>query len=161
MHKKTLLENIDKIHTTEMGVGRIQKNLGIDEEPVGYCISKLEKDNSKVTREGKNYYVEVDGCRITINSSSFTIITAHRSWNLPLNCLRIRVINIATHIMTIPTRHAWLTIFPDFRIYPPPWFCCLTPTRFRSGDICRTYDTSEFFGHTAKLSFLTRWISHY
>lgn len=77
MHKKTLLENIDKIHTTEMGVGRIQKNLGIDEEPVSYCISKLQKKDSAVSKEGKNYYVEVDNCRITINSSSFTIITAH------------------------------------------------------------------------------------
>lgn len=77
MHKKTLLENIDKIHTTEMGIGRIQKNLGIDEEPVGYCISKLKKEDSVVVKEGKNYYVEVEGCRITINSSSFTIITAH------------------------------------------------------------------------------------
>ena len=28
MHKKVLIENIDKIHTTEMGVGRIQKKLG-------------------------------------------------------------------------------------------------------------------------------------
>ena len=36
MHKETLLENIDRIHTTEMGVGRIQRNLGIDDEPVGY-----------------------------------------------------------------------------------------------------------------------------
>ena len=78
MHKKILLENIGKIHTTEMGVGRIQKNLEIDEEPVGYCISKLEKEDSVVTKEGKNYYVEVDGCKITINSSSFTIITAHK-----------------------------------------------------------------------------------
>lgn len=79
MHEKeTLLENVDKIHTTEMGVGRIQKNLGIDEEPVGYCISKLKQENSVVLKEGKNYYVEVDGCRITINSSSFTIITAHK-----------------------------------------------------------------------------------
>ena len=79
MHdKETLLENVDKIHTTEMGVGRIQKNLGIDEEPVGYCISKLKQENSVVLKEGKNYYVEVDGCRITINSSSFTIITAHK-----------------------------------------------------------------------------------
>ena len=78
MHKKTLLENVDKIHTTEMGIGRIQKNLGIDEEPVDYCISKLEKEDSKVTREGKNYYVDVDGCTITINSSSYTIITAHK-----------------------------------------------------------------------------------
>ena len=78
MHKEVLIENIDKIHTTEMGVGRIQKNLGITEEPVSYCISKLQKENSKVTKEGKNYYVEVDDCRITINSSSFTIITAHK-----------------------------------------------------------------------------------
>lgn len=78
MHKKVLLENVDKIHTTEMGVARIQKNLGISEEPVGYCISKLKQDNSIVTKEGKNYYVNVDDCIITINSSSFTIITAHK-----------------------------------------------------------------------------------
>ena len=55
MHKKTLLENVDKIHTTEMGIGRIQRNLGISEEPVGYCISKLKQDNSIVRKEGKNY----------------------------------------------------------------------------------------------------------
>ena len=78
MHNKVLLENIDKIHTTEMGIGRIQKNLGISDEPVSYCISKLKKEESVVIKEGKNYYVEVDGCRITINSSSFTIITAHK-----------------------------------------------------------------------------------
>ena len=71
MHKKTLLENVDKIHTTEMGVGRIQRNLGISEEP-------LKQDNSIVRKEGKNYYVDVDDCTITINSSSFTIITAHK-----------------------------------------------------------------------------------
>lgn len=78
MHKKILLENVDRIHTTEMGVGRIQRNLEISDEPVGYCISKLVKEDSIVTKEGKNYYVEVDGCKITINSSSFTIITAHK-----------------------------------------------------------------------------------
>lgn len=79
MHKRVLLENVDKIHTTEMGIGRIQKNLGISEEPVSYCISKLKQDNSAVKKEGKNYYVEVDDCIITINSSSFTIITAHKN----------------------------------------------------------------------------------
>lgn len=78
MHKKVLLENVEKIHTTEMGIGRIQKNLEISEEPVEYCISKLKKENSQVVKEGKNYYVEVDDCKITINSSSFTIITAHK-----------------------------------------------------------------------------------
>ena len=79
MHKKTLLENIEKIHTTEMGIGRIQKNLKIKEEPVGYCIAKLEQDTSTVRKEGKNYYVDADDCTITINSSSFTIITAHKT----------------------------------------------------------------------------------
>lgn len=79
MHKETLLENIDRIHTTEMGVGRIQRNLRISDEPVGYCIAKLKKEDSVVTKEGKNYYVEVDDCIITINSSSFTIITAHKT----------------------------------------------------------------------------------
>ncbi len=78
MHKETLIENIDRIHTTEMGVGRIQKNLGISSEPVSHCISKLKQDDSVVSKEGKNYYVEADDCIITINSSSFTIITAHK-----------------------------------------------------------------------------------
>ena len=79
MHKKVLLENIDKIHTTEMGIGRIQKNLEISDEPVNYCISKLKQENAIITKEGKNYYVDVDDCIITINSSSFTIITAHKN----------------------------------------------------------------------------------
>ena len=79
MHKKVLLENVERIHTTEMGIGRIQKNLGISDEPVNYCISKLKQDNSTVAKEGKNYYVDVADCIITINSSSFTIITAHKS----------------------------------------------------------------------------------
>ena len=78
MHKKVLLENIDRIHTTEMGVGRIQRNLEISEDPVSYCILKLKKEDSKVAKEGKNYYIDVDDCIITVNSSSFTIITAHK-----------------------------------------------------------------------------------
>ena len=78
MHKQVLIDNVDRIHTTEMGVGRIQRNLGIDSEPVSYCISKLQQDNSVVEKEGKNYYVDVDDCIITVNSSSFTIITAHK-----------------------------------------------------------------------------------
>ena len=78
MYRKILLENINKIHTTEMGVKRIQKNLEINEEPVKYCILKLKKNDSKVKKEGKNYYLYADDCIITINSNSFTIITAHK-----------------------------------------------------------------------------------
>lgn len=73
-----LLDNINKIHTTEMGVKRIQKNLGIDVEPVEYCVSKIKDKNALIERKGKNYYVTVDGCIITVNASSYTIITAHK-----------------------------------------------------------------------------------
>ena len=38
MHKEELLKNVDKIHTTEMGVGRIQKNLEISESVKFYRL---------------------------------------------------------------------------------------------------------------------------
>lgn len=38
MNKEILLSNIDKIHTTKMGVDRIKKNLKLDtDEVVEYC----------------------------------------------------------------------------------------------------------------------------
>ena len=61
-----------------MVINRIQSNLEIRSEPVSYCISKLKKENTKVTKKGKNYYIDVDDCIITVNSNSFTIITAHK-----------------------------------------------------------------------------------
>ena len=78
MYKKELLKNLDKIHTTKMRIKRIEKNLEIDEEPVNYCILKLKKEDSTVNKKGKNYYINADDCIITINSSSYTIITAHK-----------------------------------------------------------------------------------
>ncbi|MEE0490033.1 MAG: DUF3781 domain-containing protein [Methanosphaera stadtmanae] len=41
-----------------------------------YCKNKIVS-NAKITRKGKNYYTEVDNIIITVNASSFTIITAH------------------------------------------------------------------------------------
>lgn len=36
--KQILLDNIDKIHTTEMGIDRIKKNLKLDtDDVVKYC----------------------------------------------------------------------------------------------------------------------------
>lgn len=79
MHDKdTLIENIDKVHTTEMGIGRISKNLGISGDVVEICKEKILKKESLVERKGKNYYVDIDDCIITVNASSFTIITAHK-----------------------------------------------------------------------------------
>lgn len=76
--KKILLDNIDKIHTTEMGIDRIKKNLRADlNDVVEYCKSKVLDKNCNIYKQGKNWYCEVDNLKITINSYSYTIITAH------------------------------------------------------------------------------------
>ena len=72
-----LLLNIDKVHTTQMGVSRIKKNLHIDEDVIEYCKKIILDKNSNIYKKGKNYYCEIDNIRITINSYSYTIITAH------------------------------------------------------------------------------------
>ena len=78
MEAKILLDNIDKIHTTEMGVKRIKKNLQLDEcDAVEYCKNKVSDKNCNIYKQGKNWYCEIDNIRITINSYSYTIITAH------------------------------------------------------------------------------------
>ncbi len=74
-----LLENLDKIHTTELGVVRIKKNLSLDtEDVVSWCKTKIKLPNAIITRNGKNWYISIDGCIITINAYSYTIITAHK-----------------------------------------------------------------------------------
>ena len=73
------LRNLDKVHTTEMGVDRIKRNIEVDvEDIVSYCIDKIKQDNAVIEKKGKNYYVNVDGIIITVNASSYTIITAHK-----------------------------------------------------------------------------------
>ena len=74
-----LLDNLDKVHTTEMGVERIKRNIEVDvDDIVEYCKSKIKQENAVIERKGKNYYVTVDGIIITVNASSYTIITAHK-----------------------------------------------------------------------------------
>lgn len=78
MDKQILLSNINKVHTTEMGVGRIRRNLKLDtDEVVDYCKKKVLDKNCNIYKQGKNWYCEVDNMIITINSYSYTIITAH------------------------------------------------------------------------------------
>lgn len=74
-----LTDNIDKVHTTEMGVDRIRKNLDLaDIDVVEWCRSKILDEGAVITRQGKNWYVRIDDCMITVNVSSYTIITAHK-----------------------------------------------------------------------------------
>lgn len=76
--KKILLDNIDKIHTTKMRVDRIKRNLKIDsDDVVKYCKNKMLDKKCNIYKQGKNWYCEVENIKITINSYSYTIITAH------------------------------------------------------------------------------------
>lgn len=78
MNKEILLSNIDKVHTTEMGIYRIKKNLKLDTDNVAqYCKNKVLDKNCNIYKQGKNWYCEIDHIKITINSYSYTIITAH------------------------------------------------------------------------------------
>lgn len=73
-----LIKNINNIHTTKMGVDRIKKNLKIDvNDVVMYCKAKILDDKCYIYKQGKNWYCEIDNIKITINSHSYTIITAH------------------------------------------------------------------------------------
>ena len=72
-----LLLNIDKLHTTDMGINRIKKNLNIDCDVIEYCKNKILDKRCNIYKKGKNYYIEIDNIKITINSYSYTIITAH------------------------------------------------------------------------------------
>lgn len=74
-----LLNNLDKLHTTELGVVRIKRNLSLDtDNVVDWCKTKIKSSNAVITRKGKNWYVSVDRCIITVNAYSYTIITAHK-----------------------------------------------------------------------------------
>jgi hypothetical protein len=75
-----LIYNIDKIHTTELGEKRIRKNLCPDtDDVVNWCKQKIVNQDSRIIRKGKNWYVYIDDCKITVNAHSYTIITAHKN----------------------------------------------------------------------------------
>ena len=76
--KQILLDNINKVHTTEMGINRIIKNLKLNtNDVVEYCKNKVLDKNCNIYKKGKNWYCEIENIIITINSYSYTIITAH------------------------------------------------------------------------------------
>lgn len=76
--KQILLTNLNKIHTTELGVDRIKMNLNLDTaDIVAFCKKKITAADCSVYKQGKNYYCLSDDIRVTINAGSYTIITAH------------------------------------------------------------------------------------
>ena len=76
--KRRTIKKLNQLHTTELGLTRIKKNLNIStNDVVEYLKNKILSANSLVSKKGKNYYCDIDNIRITINCHSFTIITAH------------------------------------------------------------------------------------
>lgn len=74
-----LILNISKLHTTNMGVDRIKRNLSIDtDDVVKWCRDRILKYSNNITRKGKNWYIVTDEEIITVNVYSYTIITAHK-----------------------------------------------------------------------------------
>lgn len=80
---QNLIQNIDKIRTTQMGLARIIKNIGICRqnsysEIINFCREIINNPSAKIIIRGKNYYIESNDIILTINRHSFTIITAHK-----------------------------------------------------------------------------------
>lgn len=74
-----LLKNLDKLHTTELGIVRIKRNLSLTtNNVVEWYKTKISSSNTLITRKGKNWYVNINNTYVlTINTYSYTIITAH------------------------------------------------------------------------------------
>lgn len=77
-----LILNLDKLHTTDLGMERIRKNLCLEmEDVVNWCRKRILEPNADILRKGKNWYISVADCVITVNAYSYTIITAHKYKN--------------------------------------------------------------------------------
>lgn len=75
----SLIKNLDKLHTTALGEERIKRNLQLQaEDAVQWCRAQILDKNAIIERVGKNWYATANGCKITVNAHSYTIITAHK-----------------------------------------------------------------------------------
>lgn len=74
-----LINNLDRIHTTNMGLARIRGNIGIDNlDVIEWCKNRILDRKALIERQGKNWYVHIDGYILTVNASSYTVITVHK-----------------------------------------------------------------------------------
>ena len=56
-NKEILISNLERLHTTESGEERIQKNLHLKrKDVVACCRGMILNDQAKIERRGKNYY---------------------------------------------------------------------------------------------------------
>jgi hypothetical protein len=81
MDRSELVNNLDKLHTTDLGIVRIKKNINSDViDVVDWCREKIKDENAVIMCKGKNWYINIDDCQITVNAHSYTIITAHSNY---------------------------------------------------------------------------------
>jgi hypothetical protein len=79
---------VEKLRTTLMGEERIRRNLGLDcDDVIAWCRSAIQNiPDESVIRKGKNWYVHGDGFVLTINASTASIITAHKTSRQTESC---------------------------------------------------------------------------
>lgn len=75
--KQILLDHIDQIHTTKMGIDRIKRNLkldnmDVDEDVVEYCKKMILSEKCMIFKQGKNWY-----CEINVNNLNIILPTNH------------------------------------------------------------------------------------
>lgn len=59
MKNEPLIENIDRLHTTPMGVDRIKRNLKLDtDDAVSYCKDLILNPQCHIARQGENWYCD-------------------------------------------------------------------------------------------------------
>lgn len=73
-----LFDNLDKLHTTELGELRIRKNVGDVPDVVKWARAQIGQPGADISRVGKNFQIQTRDHLITVNAKSFTIITAHK-----------------------------------------------------------------------------------
>lgn len=72
------MENVNKLKTTELGIIRIKRNLNIEADVILYCKDIILNPLSNISLKGKNWYITFNDVIITVNKTSYTIITCHR-----------------------------------------------------------------------------------
>jgi len=73
-----LINNMDKLHTTKLGIERIKQNLGLATDNVVEWCTQAIRQSDEIIRTGKNWYIKSGNAVITINANSYTIITAYK-----------------------------------------------------------------------------------
>ncbi len=77
--QRDLLDNLSKLHTTELGIERIKRNLKLANiDVVDFFRQLIAADDCTIQKRGKNWYCSKDDTVVTVNSYSLTIITAHK-----------------------------------------------------------------------------------